>query len=94
MPLNYFPTGKQPGWRECHVVNPDNPPRTTVLTGASIAAMGGRESVQVKQWVNGALGLFHLRQRGTVHLWQYSNGDVRYTFQPAIRPSAAFGLAA
>lgn len=56
MPLNYFPTGQQLGWRECHVVNGANPPRTTILTAASIEKMGGRESVQVKQWVNSALG--------------------------------------
>lgn len=83
MPLNYFPSSSQPGMRECHVVNGANPPRTLTLPPESIRAMGGRESVQTKQYVNSALGLHAHGLRGTVHLWQYTDGTVRYTFQPS-----------
>lgn len=95
MPLNHFfkssAVSHQMGLREVHCVNGANPPLTTILTATSIAHMGGRDSVQTRQWVNSALGLHHRRLRGTVHLWQYSDGSVRYTFQPA--PPLSFHLA-
>lgn len=83
MPLNYFPTGQQPGHRECHVVNGANPPRSVLVPGTSVQAMGGQTSVQTQQYVNTALGLHANNLRGTVHSWRYLNGDVRYTFQPS-----------
>ena len=66
---------------QCQLVAPDT--RSVRLYADSIAAMGGRESEQTKQYVNSLLGLHRLNRRGTVHLWQYHDGSVRYTFHPA-----------
>lgn len=65
----------------CQLVAPDT--RSVRLSAEQVASMGGRESVQTKQYVNSLLGLHRLNARGTVHLWQYHDGSVRYTFQPS-----------
>jgi len=76
---------------QCQLVAPDT--RSVRLSAEQVASMGGRESIQTKQYVNSLLGLHRLNRRGTVHLWQYHDNSVRYTFHPAERPSAAFALA-
>lgn len=66
----------------CQLVAPDT--RSVRLSAGQVASMDGRESIQTKQYVNSLLGLHRLNARGTVHLWQYHDGSVRYTFQPSL----------
>lgn len=54
---------------------------TVHLSAELVAAMGGRESVQTQQYVNTQFKLWGVFFPGTVHLWQYVDGSVRYTYR-------------
>lgn len=55
--------------------------RTVVLSAETLRQIG--DPHDIKEHVHRCLDLNVRVDRGTVHSWQYVNGDVRYTFQPA-----------
>lgn len=69
-------------------VNPRNPPLTVVIQADEQDVLDKLEPHMMRAIVHDRLGLspqFDRRWLGVVHSWRYSNGSVRYTFQPDLQ---------